>query len=207
MVMKYLKYVIMVLCLIVGIDASAEIDKGLSDLMKQRAQQKIAQMNDNISFMADKSRSLDTRKYYRKTALKLFIGNGEPYEFEGIPNTGVKMETTSKFRKKPNEKLMKDYFSGLINLRYSKVDIKTTNVYDIEISEIRPIDENTYVCTGIFEQKFIGYKDGQPQYIDRMWKKVNIYILREVTIDGEEFVILLGDVKALETTDLDINEF
>lgn len=198
--MKYIKYIVMALYLFVGIDASAEIDKGLSDLMKQRAQQKVAQMNDNISFMADKQYDLDTRMYYRGVALKLFIEKGEPFEEEGIRNSGVKMETTSLYRPKPNRRLMKNYFSGLANLRYSKVEIQSTKVHDIEISDLQKIDDNKYVCTAYYEQIFVGYRDGVPIYKDRTRKKVKVYILSEITIDGEEFVILLGDVTALETT-------
>ena len=36
-------------------------------------------------------------------------------------------------------------------------------------------------------------------YKDRTRKKVKVYILAEETIDGQEFIVLLGDVTALET--------
>lgn len=95
---------------------------------------------------------------------------------------------------------MKDYFTGLINLRYSKVDIQSTKVQDIKVSELQKIDDNKYVCTAYFEQIFIGYRDGRPIYKDRTRKKVKVYILAEETIDRPEFVVMLGDVTALETT-------
>ena len=188
--------------LFVGASAFAQTDAGLSELMKQRAQQMVAQMNDYISFMADKSKSVNTRNYYRGKVLNLFIEKGEPYEEEGIHNTGVKMETTSKYRKKPTSRLMKDYFTGLINLRYSKVDIQSTKVHDIKISDLQKVDDNKYVCTAYFEQKFLGYRDGIPVYTDRTRKKVKVYIFSEETIDGEEFIVMLGDVSACETSDL-----
>ena len=197
--MKSIRYILCTLFLMIGVTAFAQSDAGISELMKQRAQQKVAQMNDNISFMADKSKSLDTRNYYKKRALNLFIEKGEPYEEEGIPNTGVKMETTSIYRKKPSRRLMKDYFTGLVNLRYSKVDIQSTKVHEIEVSDLQKIDDNKYVCTAYFEQVFVGYRDGRPVYKDRTRKKVKVYILAEETIDGQEFIVLLGDVTALET--------
>ena len=180
--------------------AFAQNDADISELMKQRAQQKVAQMNDNISFMADKSKDLNTRNYYKGRALNLFIEKGDPYEEEGIRNTGVKMETTSVYRKKPLRRLMKDYFTGLVTLRYSKVDIQSTKVHEIEVSDLQKIDDNKYVCTAYFEQIFIGYQDGKPVYKDRTKKKVKVYILAEETIDGQEFIVLLGDVTALETS-------
>lgn len=184
----------------IGATAFAQSDAGISELMKQRAQQKVAQMNDNISFMADKSKSLDTRNYYKGRALNLFIEKGEPFVEEGIRNTGVKMQTTSVYVPKPKTRLMKDYFTGLVNLRYSKVDIQSTKVHEIEVSGLQKIDDNKYVCTAYFEQIFVGYRDGRPVYKDRTRKKVKVYILAEETIDGQEFIVLLGDVTALETT-------
>lgn len=199
--MKVIRYILfMMLLSVVGASAFAQSDAGISELMKQRAQQKVAQMNDNISFMADKSKNLDTRNYYRGRALNLFVERGEPFEEEGIHNSGVKMETTSIYRKKPTKRLMKDYFTGLVNLRYSKVDIQSTKVHEIEVSDLQKVDDNKYVCTAYFEQIFIGYQDGRPVYKDRTRKKVKVYILAEETIDGQEFFVLLGDVTALETT-------
>lgn len=199
MVMKYIKQILCMMLLLVEACAFAQNDEGISELMKQRAQQKVAQMNDNISFMADKSKDLSTRNYYRGRALNLFIEKGEPFEEEGIHNSGVKMETTSTYRKKPTIRLMKDYFTGLVNLRYSKVNIQSTKVHDIKVSDLQKVDDNKYVCTAYFEQIFVGYRDGVPVYKDRTRKKVKVYILAEETIDGQEFIVMLGDVTALET--------
>lgn len=80
--MKSIRYILCTLFLMIGVTAFAQSDASISELMKQRAQQKVAQMNDNISFMADKSKSLDTRNYYKRRALNLFIEKGEPYEEE-----------------------------------------------------------------------------------------------------------------------------
>lgn len=198
--MKSIKYILSLLFLLIGANVYAQSDTGMTELMKQRAQQKVAQMNDYISFLADKSKSLDTRNYYRGQALNLFIEKGEPFEEEGIHNTGVKMETTSKYSKKPSRRLMKNYFTGLIELRYSKVSIQSTKVNEIKISDLQKIDDNKYVCTAYYEQIFVGERDGKIVYKDRTRKKVKIYILSEETIDGEEFIVLLGDVTALETT-------
>lgn len=66
-------------------------------------------------------------------------------------------------------------------------------------SDLQKIDDNKYVCTAYFEQVFVGYREGHPVYKDRTRKKVKVYILAEETIDGQEFIVLLGDVTALET--------
>lgn len=198
--MNTLKYIVCAIFLFIGSSVIAQNDAAISELMSQRVQQKVAQMNDNISFMADKSKDLNTRNYYRGRALNLFVEKGEPFEEEGIHNTGVKMETTSVYRKKPSRRLMKNYFTGLVNLRYSKVDIQSTKVHEIEVSDLQKVDDNKYVCTAYFEQIFVGYRDGRPVYKDRTRKKVKVYILAEETIDGQEFIVLLGDVTAIETS-------
>lgn len=196
--MKSIKYILTMLLLLTGSIAFAQ--SSIEYNMQQRVRQKVAQLNDNISFMADKSKSVNTRQYYRKRALSLFIAQGEPFEEEGIQNSGAKMETTSVYRKKPTRRLMKDYFTGLIQLRYSKVSIKTTKLHDIEVSKLQKIGENMYVCTACFEQFFLGYDaDGNPIYSDRTRKKVKVYVFLDETIDNPELMVFLGDITALET--------
>ncbi len=121
--MKHLKHIICLLFLFIGISVFGQNDS-IKGLMSTYAMQKVAQMNDNISFMADKSKYVDTRKYYRQRALNLFIEKGEPFEEDGIHNSGVKIEISSIHRKKLVRRLMKDYLTGLINLRYSKAIVR-----------------------------------------------------------------------------------
>lgn len=198
----YLKNMLSTIFLFLGVYALAQdnADNGL--LIRQHAQQKVAQLSDYISFMADKSKDLETRNHYKKRALDLFIQKGEPFEEEGIHNTGVIMETTSVYRKKPSRRPIKSYLTGLVNLRYSKVDIQSTKVHEIEISDLQKVDDNKYVCTAYFEQTFVGYRDGTPLYKDRTRKKVKVYILAEEIIDGEKFIVLLGDVTAIENSSI-----
>lgn len=201
--MGQIKTFITMIFLFIGMStAFAYSDQELKTIMEQRIQHKVAQMNDNISFMADKSKDLETRNYYREMALNLFIEKGEPFEdVGGIMNSGVKMETTSVYRKKPSRRLMKDYFTGLINLRYSKVDVQSTEARRIEVSDLEKIDdEGNYVATAYFEQIFVAYRDGRIVYKDKTRKKVKVYVFAEETIDGTEFIVRLGDVTALETT-------
>lgn len=118
------------------------------------------------------------------------------------------MEVTSIWREKPSQRLMKDYFTGLMNMRYSKVTIESTEVSKIEVSKLKQIDEGKYVCTCYFEQAFCGYRDGRPVYKDITRKKVKCYIVEEVILDDQggeqhEYIVMLGDVTALETIRVD----
>lgn len=179
-----------------------------SDLIARRAQQKVKQMTDYVAYMANKEKPIEDRKEYRIAALNLFIGHGEPYIVNGDSREGVYMQITSKYRKKPTQRLMKDYFTGLINMRYSKVVIESSDIADIKVSELKKVADHEYECTCTFVQAFCGYRDGRPVYKDITKKRVTCRIIEEETvkisdtgaIETEyEYVVLLGDVEALET--------
>lgn len=176
--------------------------------LKLRAAECVAQMNDYIQFMADPQKALKTRGVYRSEALNLFIAQGEAYEEETtdefgrtqtIHKEGVMMEITSKFRRRPTHRLIKDYFTALMNLRYSRVDIQSTDIGAIEVSNLKKVEDGHYTCTCYFEQAFCGYRDGRPVYKDITRKKVECHIFEIETIEGVMYIVRLGDVTALET--------
>ncbi|NPD92840.1 hypothetical protein [Xylanibacter muris] len=171
----------------------------IEEMIKLRAAEKVKQMCDNIESMANPKNSPKERNKYKGKAVRLFIANCEQYEEDGRLKKGVEMEITSTYRPKPRRRLMKDYFTGLMNMRYSTVKIESSDIHDIQMSKLRQIDDNTFVCTAVFIQVFVGYIDGKPVYSDRTKKSVKCYVLREETMDGNEYVVKLGDTKALDT--------
>lgn len=172
----------------------------VDEQIKRTAAQRVAQMNDYISFMADKSNDMDTRQYYKKQALNLFAGRGYNYEENGVNKEGVRMEITSVNNTHPRSKLMRVYFNGLINLTYQQVSIQSTELASIKVSNLQKVDNNMYVCTCYFEQVFVGYRDGRAIYKDITRKKVKCYIEIQDVEDGpQEYVVLLGDVQAIDT--------
>lgn len=172
----------------------------VDEQIKRTAAQRVAQMNDYISFMADKSNDLETRQYYKKQALNLFAGRGYNYEENGVNKEGVRMEITSVNNTRPRSKLMRVYFNGLMNLTYQKVSIQSTELASIKVSNLQKVDNNMYVCTCYFDQVFVGYRDGRPVYKDITRKKVKCYIeVQDVEGGPQEYVVLLGDVQAIDT--------
>lgn len=172
----------------------------VDEQIKRTAAQRVAQMNDYISFMADKSNDTETRQYYKKQALNLFAGRGYNYEENGVNKEGVRMEITSVNNTRPRSKLMRVYFNGLMNLTYQKVSIQSTELASIKVSNLQKVDNNMYVCTCYFDQVFVGYRDGRPVYKDITRKKVKCYIeVQDVEGGPQEYVVLLGDVQAIDT--------
>lgn len=168
-------------------------------LIKRRAVEKVAQMNDYISFMASKDKSIEIRKYYSTKALKLFIGKGYSYEENGVNKDGVLMEVTSINKKTKNNRYVRNYFSNLMKLCYSDIKIESTEIANIKVSNLQKVDDNLYVCTCEYDQAFVGYRDGIPVYKDITTKRIKCYITVEETEEGTEFIIMLGDITALET--------
>lgn len=193
---KIVIVVLSMLCIVISV--SAQITDQ-DEMIKRRAAEKVAQMNDYISFMASKKKSLDTRKYYKTKALNLFFGKGYSYEENGIEKDGVMMEITSVNRKSVSHKLIRIYFDNLINLKYTDVQITSTEIANIKVSNLQQIDEDLYVCTCQYDQAFVGFRDGRPVYKDITTKRIKCYVKAEDTEDGTEYIIMLGDVTALET--------
>lgn len=180
--------------------AFAQIE-GNESMIKMRAAERVAQMNDYISFMADKKKSTDSRLHHKGKALNLFIGKGNSYEENGVNKEGVMMLISSKRRSSVTHSLMKKYFSNLVyGLRaYTDVKITATEIADIKVSELRKVDTNLWVCTCQYDQAFVGYRDGRPIYRDITTKRIKCYVEAEDTEDGWEYIILLGDVYAIDT--------
>lgn len=176
--------------------ASAQFN---SDLLKRRAAEKVGQMNDYISFMASKKKSVEVRQKYRKEALNLFIGEGNSYEENGVQKEGVLMEVTSVNRPGKRRELIRDYFSRIIMLNYNDVNISSTEIAEIKVSNLQKISGDQYVCTCQFDQAFVGYRDGRPVYKDITTKRVKCYITIDRTVNGDEYIIKLGDTEAIAT--------
>ena len=192
-----------IIILMSSISASAQ-DYNEEKLFQQRAKERVKLMNDYVSFMADKSKSQETRYYYRKKALPLFIGKGYEYKENGVTKQGVMMQTTSVNRPGVvTNTLLPDYFSRLVNLRYSKVNITSTEIAGMKVSDLKKVDSSDnktlYMCTCQYVQYFRGeYGDGYV-YADKTTKRIVCYVEVEETEDGQEFMIKLGDVEAIST--------
>lgn len=175
---------------------------GLAQDVKQiqnRAAQKVGQMNSYIAQMYAKSNSLENRRFYRDKALNLFIGRGRNYTIGGI-NKCVQMQVTSTNSSVVATKPIRDYFERIINLRYDRIEVNSTDIIDMEVSALREVEDNLYECTVYYVQEFRGYRDGRMVYGDRTKKNVQVYVKAERDEEGAwEFIVMLGDTKATAT--------
>ena len=186
-------------------------------ILKLRAREKVKQLNDYISFMADKKKPAKTRYYYKDIAQTLFINNCDGYkeitEFEDGTqeeswHDGVVMEVASTRNQIPRTKPMKTYFRGLITMNYTSVTIETTDIADMRVSELKPYgkDENgntLYICSVIFDQVFIGQRADGGIYKDITRKWVVCYVKVDEVYNSQtgetesEYMVSLGDVHVI----------
>lgn len=204
---NFIKLISSAFFLLVSTSICAQIQEELNEQAKTKVKEVVAQMNDYISFMANPKKDTEMRHLYRKQALNLFIGKGYDYEEEGIEKEGVLMEVSSINRKRKSSKLTRIYFSGLIKMGYSAVEIKSTKCYDIKVSNLKKIADNEYVCTCEFEQTFRGFGDGYVYGPEVTRKRVKCYVTIEPieqNKDGKsvEYKLRLGDTSVLETRKL-----
>lgn len=163
----------------------------------------VNELNDYIQFMADKQMSLSKRKYYRDKALSLFIEQGNAYEENGVLKNGVMIETFSRYRKTPTRRLVRDYFTGLMNLKYSKVSVTSAQFANIELSNLEKFAETEsgtiYECRCYVDQDFIGYPDDVAAYRDitRRIVTFRVVISNLNDLDLEYCIVLLGDITAI----------
>lgn len=204
--MKTVAKIMLAVIMVFGFAAGASAQLTISDVCKKRAQETVGQLNDYIKGMVKKNLSLDNRNRKKDAALDLFIGKGGPYELAGVRKEGVKMETTSinaMGRETKNTRLMTIYFKRLIDLivrgTYTEIIITSTYFYDMDVSRVRQVDDDTFECVVSFSQGFIGKRGENASYVDITKKDVKAYIRKIVTDAGVEYQCTLGDVSAGET--------
>lgn len=191
-----------IVILMTSISVGAQ-DYDKDKILQQRVKERVKLMNDYVSWMGSKEQSEEARNYYRKKALPLFIGKGYEYEENGVTKQGVMMQTTSVNKGSVKTDLLRNYFSRLIKLKYSEVNITSTEIADMKVSDLKKVDSSDgktlYMCTVQYVQYFRGkYGDGYV-YADKTTKRIVCYVEVEETEDGQEFITKLGDVEAIST--------
>lgn len=184
------------------------------EVLIERAKEKVKQLNDYISYMADPQQKEKTRYYYKDQAQQLFINDcnrfKEIVEYkdgtkEEVWREGVTMEVASLRRKTPRQRPMKEYFRGLITMTYKSVTIETTDIADMRVSKLQKygVDENgktLYICSVYFDQAFVGRRGDGGVYKDITHKWVVCYVQVDDVFDEEtgetypEYMVKLGDV-------------
>lgn len=198
---------IVLLSLIATISAHAQVnDLSEQDIQafKDRVGEVIDMFQNNLNILAGKKHSQKVKSVYKKSALKLFIGEGLPYDEPGtgVKRPGVQMQVSSiknGVESKRNIPLT-TYLDNLIKLPYAEVKLTAADTY--RISNIYKVGDH-YEATATIFQRFEGYvgKDMKKKYSDVTQKNIKVYIVPENDfVLGMHWSVRLGDIEVVDTT-------
>ena len=145
---------------------------------------------------------MKVKSIYKKSALKLFIGEGEPYtDPDGQKREGVNMQVSSIKNDKEvkNRISLKQYLNNLIKLPYASVKLTKADTY--RISNIYKVGDH-YEATATIFQRFEGYVGGDNKkvYRDVTQKNIKVYVIPENDyVLGQHWSVRLGDIEVVET--------
>ena len=205
MIMKKLVS-ILVLFLVATFSAQAQVnDLSEQDIQafKDRVGEVIDMFQNNLSILGGKKHSLKVKTVYKKSALKLFIGEGLPYtDPDGNQRKGVQMQVSSIKNGKTTKRniALTAYLDNLINLPYAEVKLTAAETY--RISNIYKVGDH-YEATATIFQKFEGYvgKEMRKKYSDVTQKNIKVYIIPENDyVLGQHWSVRLGDIEVVDTT-------
>lgn len=211
--MYNMKKITSMLCLLIFVwIGSANAQTGISltddekDALTVRIKQKLDDFQDELKIVVGGKES--TKQAAVTTALKLFIGEGNKYQYtdnSGIErwHKAVQMQTSSK-RRGIKTQSMKSYLDALTfmeGIRYDKITIDQADA--VRVGSISSVGNGKYVAIASICQHFCGYKDGRLVINDYDIKTVKVYVnkIEYQTPDGNIVIweAKLGDFKVSET--------
>lgn len=190
--------------------AQSGLTEGQKEQFRNRVKQKVEEFQDMLEKIVDNELRSDIRKESVTNALKLFIGEGDPYDYvdesidQRIHSDGVKMQTSSVNRSTTRTQKLKRYLYKLYNpqtgrssMSYSKIVIESASA--VRVDNIQRVGDH-YECVAYFSQKFFGYRDGRIVYGDLTGKKIRCYITSIDLPTGQQiFEAKLGDIYVTST--------
>lgn len=193
------------LFLTIASTAKAQVnDLSESDIQafKDRVGEVIDMFQNNLSILGGKQYSMKVKSVYKKSALKLFIGEGESYtDPDGQKREGVCMQVSSikNGKEVKNRIFLKQYLDNLIKLPYASVKLTKADTY--RISNIYKVGDH-YEATATIFQRFEGYigGDNKKVYRDVTQKNIKVYVIPENDyLLGQHWSVRLGDIEVVET--------
>ena len=164
--MKTIKYIVLTVVLLLTASSTFAQNVNLNENEKKelqiKARQKIEDFQGFLADIASKSTSQTIKDASTAGALKLFIGNGERYQYTDNYNNrvwhdAVIMQVSSKYRPTTSQP-MKKYLNRMRYLTYTKVVIENADV--VRVDNITKTADGKYEAMAYFSQKFCGFRDG-----------------------------------------------
>lgn len=174
---------------------------------QNRVRQKIDEFQCSLSNIVNHQLKHEIRKEEVNKLLKLFIGEGDPYDYYDVEadarvhSTGVKIQISNVYKTKSQSQKLKNYIYKLYNPQTRKSTLPYTNIViesasAIRVDNIEKVDDH-YECIAYFRQKFIGYRDDKVWYTDTTSRKIRCRVNHnyiELPTGRKMFDVILGDM-------------
>lgn len=106
------------------------------------------------------------------------------------------VEVSSTHRRESRAYTIEEYLGRLRGLPYSQAKIEWANL--ASVSGLKRGTDGNYFGVATIEQRFVGYHDGQPIYVDVTTKYIQLVVKQEFVITGgahkEDWVVFLSDI-------------
>lgn len=162
-------------------------------------------LNDYQNLLAEKDKDKDVKQYYMAQAMDLFVNQGKPFKVDTINSSGSTITMKSALRNKPVKRKVKDFLQGVMDLRYSPVDLKyiklPTFPNQINDTDFVKCGDNLYRYTCLITRELAGYIDGTPVFRDIPPYYYTVFVSKSKTIDGVEYNVYLNDIEIEENQD------
>lgn len=172
------------------------------DVISSKIQDLAIILNDYQNMIANKEKSLEVKRHYINQALSLFVNNGNPFSIDTVQYQGATISMKSTLRNKPVRRKVKDYLQGIMDLRYSPVDLTAIKIpaipSQIKYSDLVKYGDNQYRYNFLVTRELAGYIDGTPVYRDITPYEYTIFLRLNRTIDGSEYTVYLNDIEVEE---------
>lgn len=204
--MKATKIIITVLLLFVSFPLFAQHDLSESDkeAIQARVKDKVEEFVYYLSSIVNTDLTNGQRQAAIKSALVLFIGQGERYrvtnEYGETENrAAVRMQLSSVSHDFKRWLPMKTYLQNQYNNihRYGKVVIESVDF--VRVDNIYKVSDGHYEANAYFVQKYTAFRDRKQVYGDITGKKVKVYIDALEIPGGVIWDIKLGDIYVTST--------
>lgn len=211
--------------LISFVDAKAQrqLTNEEKQLYKQRIEDVVNDFNGRVSEIWRRPNMVESQNMEKfraakevqiQAALKLFIGQGKPYEeevigerwngyeyvqsIEIIKHRAVTMETSSVNSSKITKQTVESYLIKAAKAVGSRIEVSACDAYFA--SDLKEVSPGRYEATVAFVQDFFRYdKEGRKVYADRTTKTIRVYLTSQRRAGEEVFIVELGDIRVVET--------
>ena len=182
---------------------SAQVTDKDEAFLKHREVERVAQLMDYISFMGNKKKTMESRKYYYNKALNFFVSNGNAYEEDGVIKDGVLVEVTTFPKGTIRRYLIRDFLKMILNgIRPPSIEVSSAEIVIVNTNEdhIQLIEDDGVISCESGSQMIVRNKEGRSVVETLPTRKIKFTVNKsdEGYDDGIHYISKIGNISIVE---------